>query len=259
MPPHKPARSLVALAALAVAAPAAAYVPMHLNTMPDFAANMARVMMTNHTGQVLMQQKAGGGLGGAQPTLAQPAGAPAAGPAAARPGSTRYTPSPQVSAELKAALLQKASQALGPEAGPKLVAAFANRDPVALWANAMARNGLHPNDVADVLASYFVLNWCMANRADLSTPQVIAVRDQMQRAVASGKVVQLPDAGRQIVAETAMFEFDIQSAVYANALHQHDQAALQKLGDAAEQRFQAEEKIDLRNLAITPEGLTPKA
>lgn len=260
MPLHKPVRTLACLvtafAAGSVAAPVAAYVPLQLNTMPNFAANMANTMLINHSGQVLMQQN--GARGGSAPGQ-MAAGQAASGQApSARTASTRFTPSPQVSAEVKAAFLQKLSQALGPDRGPKVAAVFANRDPVALWMSAMARNGFHANDMADALASYFVLSWCMANRADLNTPQVIAVRDQMQRAMATGQVAPLPESGRQVVAETAMLEFDVQSAIYANALHQHDEASVAKLGDMAEQRFLAEEKIDLRQLTITGQGLTRK-
>lgn len=171
---------------------------------------------------------------------------------------TRYTPSPQISAAIKTQFIQHLDQALPPAQAQKMTDVIANHDLVGIWAREMAADGLHPNDMADAIASYWVLNWIMANHADSSPAQTVAVRNQIQLALAGGRISRLPDAGRQAVAEVAIIQFVTQSALYSNALKAHDSDTVAKLGEAAEQRFRNEMKIDLRSLALTDRGFARK-
>ena len=229
-------KSILAAMSLILSAAATAWgaAPMRWDPVPspDFAAGMARDTLMNHT-----------------------IGAPA-DPGAA--GGTHYQPSPQVSEMIRAQFIDRIKQGLSPDDSRKTANAFASHDPLELWARAMAESGLQPNDVADAVASYWTLNWAMANHGDVSPTEAVGVRNQIERVMLSGPLVQLADAGRQEVAETAIMEFVMLSSAYVGAIRQNDEADMDKLSDAAEQRFLTEDKIDLRQLVITEDGFSYK-
>jgi hypothetical protein len=173
--------------------------------------------------------------------------------------TTRYTPSPQVSEAVKAQFIRQISQNLGPAQGQKIAAVLTSHDIVVIWAREMAPNGLHPDDLADAIASYWVLNWVIANHADTDRSKMVAVRNQIWRTLAADRVGQLPDASREAAAEAAIIQFVIQSAIYENALRTHEEDVVAKFADAAEERFMAQMKIDLRGLALTDQGFARKS
>ncbi len=216
---------------LSAAAPAWGAGPMHWDPVPspDFAAGMARDTLTDHT-------------------MGTPGDS----------GGTSYQPSPQISEMVRAQFIERIKQGLTPDESQKVANMLASHDPLEIWARAMAENGLHPNDVADAVASYWTLNWAMANHGDVSPTEALGVRNQIARIMLSGPLVKLADAGRQEMAETAIMEFVALSSAYVGAIRQNNEAGMDKLSDAAEQRFLTEEKIDLRQLVITEDGFSHK-
>ncbi|PLR27287.1 hypothetical protein SGCZBJ_07770 [Caulobacter zeae] len=175
--------------------------------------------------------------------------------AAGQTVSTAYRPSPQVSAKVRAQFAQHMTRQTGPEGGRKVAAAMQARDPVRNWAQLVAADGLRPGDAADALAGYWVLNWMIANRGDNNRVQTLAVRDQVRAIMTSNPAyARLSEAQRQEFAEVLMLNFLVQQAAYVDALKRGDQAALQRLGDAAVARFKGEMGVDLRRLRLTERG-----
>ncbi|MDG2528543.1 DUF6683 family protein [Caulobacter endophyticus] len=175
--------------------------------------------------------------------------------AAGQAVSTAYRPSPQVSAKVRAQFAQHMTRQAGAEGGRKVAAAMQARDPVRNWAQLVAADGLRPGDAADALAGYWVLNWMIANRGDNNRAQTLAVRDQVRVIMTSNPAyARLSEAQRQEFAEVLMLNFLVQQAAYVDALKRGDQAALQRLGDAAVARFKGEMGVDLRRLRLTERG-----
>jgi hypothetical protein len=176
------------------------------------------------------------------------------------PAATRFTPSPEVTTRTKARFIQMLSSRLPPEQAAKMQQTLGGRDLIAIWAHEMAPQGLHPNDVADAVASYWVLNWIMANHADANDGAARAVSNQIRRVMAvNGRLSSVTDSDRQAVAELLMMQFVTQSALYADAVKAHDEQALSRMGEGAEERFHNEMKIDLRGLKLTPAGFVRKS
>lgn len=133
-------------------------------------------------------------------------------------------------------------------------------DPVSTWAEMSAENGLHPGDVADAFAGYYVLNWLIANGADADRPQTLAVREQMRPIIAKHpRFTALSEAQRQEMAEALMINFIFQRDTYKKVLRGGDRALLARLRDAAAQRFQREIGVDPRRLLLTTRGFVQKS
>lgn len=173
-------------------------------------------------------------------------------PAPVEAASTAYTASPQVSARVKTQFVDNLRQSVGNAGADQIADTLEGTDPVAAWEAIVGGDGLRKGDVADAFASYWILNWVMANGADSTGPQAQAVREQV-RPIIAGQT-DLGDAGRQEMAEVMMLNFLIQHAAYVNALTSGDTQMQKQLGDAAHQRFTKEMGVDLRALSLTDEG-----
>ena len=178
----------------------------------------------------------------------------AAAPSAASV-STRYRPSPQVSARVRKQFADYMAQRAGAEGGQRVAAAMQRTDPVQNWARLVAGDGLRPGDTADALAGYWVLNWAIANRGDNNRTQTLAVREQVRPIIATNPgYARLNEPQRQEFAEVLMLNFLVQQAAYIDALQRHDDGAIRRLGDAAVARFRSEMGVDLRQITLTNNG-----
>ncbi|KRA67122.1 hypothetical protein ASD89_02570 [Caulobacter sp. Root656] len=170
--------------------------------------------------------------------------------------STRYTASPQVSVRVRKQFADWMATQSNAESGRRVAALLECADPVNSWAQLVASDGLRPGDAADALAGYWVLNWVMANGADSNRAQVLAVREQVRSTIANNPgYARLNEAQRQEFAEVLILNFLIQHAAYVDAMKRGDQAALQRLSDAAVTRFRIEMGVDLRRLQLTDRGM----
>ena len=174
----------------------------------------------------------------------------------ARPeaSATTYRAAPEASADAQRAYAEWMSLLMNAESGRRVAAALGDRDPVRGWARIVGDDGLHPGDMADALAGYWLLNWTIANGADSSREDAEAVRRQMRRMiVASPGFERLDDTERQRLSEALMLEFLTQHAAYADAVARGDEAAADRLAEAAVARFRVELGVDLRALRLTGE------
>lgn len=195
------------------------------------------------------------GIGGGRTAGVAPSFAPG------RPGamtSTTYRADPAVTERVKGQYidfvakdapgdLDKARKGVGP------------LNVVQVWSQGVASDGLHPGDVADAMASYWVLNWAVANGGDNTRRQTLAVRHNLQPAIASSPAFQrLSQAQRQEMAEALMINFIVQRDVYMHAMQTHDERLIAGLRSAAVTRFQREAGVDLRRIALTDQGFRPR-
>ena len=202
------------------------------------------------------------------PAIAAAQSAPVAGPAPSDAASSRtlagplttYVPSPDVNDRVRQRLLTALRQR-NPDAATKLEVALQHDDFRAIWARAVASDGLRPNDVADVVASYWVLNWLIVHgQTGNTTAQVQGTRRQVAGGLATNPAFRaMDDAGRQEMAEPMVYNFVLQYAAYETAISRHDLALLHSLADAAEARMMTEAKLDMRRLTLTDDGLRPAA
>lgn len=171
---------------------------------------------------------------------------------------TRYVPSPQVTEAAKRRFVAGLTKR-DPKAARQIEAAMRKEDFRAVWAKAVASDGLGPDDVADAMASYRVLNWLTVHgTSDNTAAQTQGTRRQVVAALAANPSFRaMNDAQRQEMAELLMYNFVLQSSAYQGAAARHDATQLRQLADAAEARFLKEDGLDLRNLALTDQGLQP--
>jgi len=218
-------------------------------TVPARAQDMPTVLPNNYVlSDILNKQRVDAAIGSGR--SARPAQRPAAAPA-----STAYRASPQVSARVRTQFVDWMGKQAGPDGGRRIAEALAQRDPVQNWAQIVGGDGLRPGDTVDALASYWILNWVMANGGDNNRAQAQAVRAQVRSMIAANPAyARLTEAQRQEMSETLMLNFLIQHAAYTDARKRGDRAAARRLGDAAVVRFRNEMGVDLRRLSLTDAG-----
>lgn len=177
----------------------------------------------------------------------------------ARNANTTFHSSPAVSARVRKQYLDWV-KTRSPQEAESLKTVFAQHNPTTMWGQIVHEDGLRPGDASDALASYWILNYLIANQSKDSTgPQAKAVRNQVRSAMlANPAFARLTNAQKQEVAETWMVNFVVQQGVYGDAMKRGDTQLLQKLADAAVARFQNEMHIDLRSVRLTDSGFVPK-
>lgn len=183
-----------------------------------------------------------------------PQNAELARPAGAALTATTYRPSPEVSARVRQQFAEWLAKEADKQADHLIISeVLAERDPVLDWAQIVEGYGLRPGDMADAMASYWILNWSMANRGESGRVQAEAVRNQV-RWMINPSYVRLGGAARQEISELLILNFLIQHAAYTDAVKRGDQDAVTKLSDAAVDRFISEMGVDLRRLLLTDAG-----
>lgn len=191
----------------------------------------------------------------------RPARTPAAAPRAAPPAAaaaTRYRPSPAVSARVRRQFVTRMGGKVGAADAARLGAAMERTDAVQNWSQLVSDDGLRTNDMADALASYWILNWVMANGADSNRGQARAARGQIHAMLAASPgQARLSETQRQEMSETLILNFLIQHAAYDDAMRRGDRTLMRRLGDAAVARFRSEMGVDLRRLRLTDTGFVP--
>ncbi len=174
-------------------------------------------------------------------------------------GVTTYTVDAKVSARVQTAFVHGLERRLNGAQAEAIARNLRENDPVARWAGMVSGDGLHTGDLADALASYWVLNWAMANGGESSPEAMQAVREQVRWAVANRPALaRLTDAEKQAMAEEAMLNFVYEVTGYLQARRAGNGAMLGQFAAGAEMRFRREMMVDLRSLMLTSKGLAAK-
>lgn len=188
---------------------------------------------------------------------ATPPAAPA--PATANtPGAyfdTSYRPSPSVAARVQREFLKQIRWTAGAAARDSLAAAFAERSPVAIWLDLVAKDGLRSNNVADALTSYWVLNWITANGFYTAKVDNAPIQRQLRIAFYSDRNFRsLSDMKKQELAEGYILNFLLEHAALNRAVETRDVPTLNQLANAAIRRFQRDMGVNLLALEPSEEG-----
>jgi len=171
-------------------------------------------------------------------------------------GSTKYASDPAVSARVQAAFVRGLERRLHGVQAEAIARNLRENDPVARWSGMVSGDGLRTGDLADALASYWVLNWAMANGGESSAVAMQGVRQQVRWAVANRPALaKLTDAEKQVMAEEAMLNFVYEVTGYLQARQAGNEAMLGRFAEGAEMRFRHEMAVDLKSLMLTSKGL----
>jgi hypothetical protein len=177
-----------------------------------------------------------------------------------RRGTTRYRADRTISARLREEFASHVAQSLGPGAGEQVRAELRRRDPIESWSAIVAGRGLAPGDAADAVTGYWILNWEIATRGTGTSRQAQAVRRQVLPLMTSHPAyTALGDAQRQEFAEVLMLNFLVEHTAYVEAVQRQDEPQLQRLAEAAVERFRTTTGVDLRILDLTDQGFVPKS
>jgi hypothetical protein len=173
---------------------------------------------------------------------------------------TTYRASPDVSARVKRQYVSFIRKSHGAAAAQQYEQVLARNDPVRNWASLVAEEGFRPGDVAEAFASYWMLNYLMANGlTDGLRGRGSAVAQQVRGIMARNpSFTALNKAQRQEMAEVFMLNFLTQQAAYSHAVSSRDNDLKRRLGEAAVSRFSHEMGVDLRALAMRPQGFEKK-
>jgi hypothetical protein len=173
---------------------------------------------------------------------------------------TTYHASVAVSARVRRQYVDLIRKSVGPQAAQQYDEVLARNDPVRNWATLVADEGFHPGDVAEALASYWMLNYLIANGlSDGPSGSGRAVAQQVRGILARNSAFAgLSEAQRQELAELFMLNFLTQQAAYSEAVKTRDTDLKRRLGEAAVNRFRRELGIDLGTLTLTPQGFVRK-
>lgn len=173
--------------------------------------------------------------------------------------TTGYRASPAVSARVRQQFTASMRGVVGDQGSRQLADALSAGDPVRNWLQLVSGDGLRGGDAADALASYWILNWVVANDADSDRSQALAVREQVRSVlVANPAFTRLTEPQRQEMAETLILNFLVQHAAYGEAVRRGDRDLKARLGAAATTRFRNEMGMDLRRLQLTAAGFRPR-
>ena len=174
-------------------------------------------------------------------------------------GSTTYVRDAGVSARVQTEFVRELERRLPGAQAEAIARNLRGTDPLARWAGMVSGDGLHAGDLADALASYWVLNWAMANGGESSAETMRAVREQVRWAVANRPALaKLTDAEKQAMAEEAMLNFVYEVTGYLQARQAGNDAMLGRIAAGAETRFRREMAVDLKSLLLTNKGLEAK-
>ena len=202
-------------------------------------------------GSVIPAGRSSGSLSGRLATTAGMQGTKAHGA-----GSTAYKRDAAVSAQVQEAFVHGLERRLHGAQAEAIARNLHGNDPVVRWAAMVSSDGLQTGDLADALASYWVLNWAMANGSESSPEEMQAVRDQVRWAVANRPALaRLTDAEKQAMAEEAMLNFVYEITGYLQARQAGNGAVLGRIAEGAELRFRREMAVDLKSLLLTSKGL----
>lgn len=149
-----------------------------------------------------------------------------------------------------------------PVSGKNLEIALNNTRPYPKYIAAFKALGLDPeHDYADVFAGYMLGMWRIANgRANNPTKeQILAVRNQVINHL---DISGLNNRERQEKAAYLIYDLIFANEAYNEAYEgsrkTNDRKLLQQDSDAVQERFLRENKLDLRSMTISANGLTNK-
>lgn len=186
--------------------------------------------------------------------------APAAESSPAADFDTSYRASPSLSTRIQRDFLDTIRWSAGTEVRDNLATAFAERKPVEIWQDLVSEQGLEPNNVADALTAYWVLNWITANGAYTAKIDNAPIQRQLRVAFSQDQTfLGMNDQRRQQMAENYVFDFLLEHALLNQAIATRDLDTLNRLAAAAVARFERNMGVNLLAIVPSAEGFRPRA
>lgn len=172
--------------------------------------------------------------------------------------SLAFRRDPDVTRRIHADLVQRVSRA-DAEAGRVLAQDLSRRDPLVAATPDLRRYGLNTGDAVDAVAIYFLAMWGVANnhKAVMTADQARGARAHVARTVDFASLNLDAPAVRQRFAEPLIYQGLLMDAAIEQAQSSGDQARQQTLSDAAH-RLMLDMGLDMRRLALTRDGFTPR-
>lgn len=145
-----------------------------------------------------------------------------------------------------------------PVSGKKLEIALNGTKPYSKYIAAFKALGLDPeHDYADVFTGYMIGMWRIAKGManNPTKEQILAVRNQVVNHL---DISGLNNRERQEKAAYLIYDLIFANEAYEGSRKTNDRKLLQQDSDAVQQRFLRENKLDLRSMTISANGLTNK-
>lgn len=172
---------------------------------------------------------------------------------------TSYTPSASVTYRVKRSFLDGVFRSAGADARTAFRERFEEKSHELIWQELVEPYGMQLGNVADALASYWMLNWMVANAAFTVDIPPGPVRRQLQQALSVDRTFRaLNNDQRQVMAERLMLDFLVLHAAMSTALRNQDVATLQGLAREAVVTFSQQYGVDLLALEPGADGLAPR-
>lgn len=170
-------------------------------------------------------------------------------------GNFTYTRSQRVAEEVKEAIIRNLKKK-NPVSGKNLEAALAKDNPYAAYVTLFSKLGLDAErNYADVFTGYMLGMWRIANRkADNPTiDQIKAVRRQV---ISNVDITHFSNRDKQEKAAYLLYDLIFANEPYEASRRANDRQQLQEDSDAVYHRFLQQNRLDLRKMVITENGLT---
>lgn len=145
-----------------------------------------------------------------------------------------------------------------PVSGKNLEIALNGTKPYSKYIAAFKALGLAPeHDYADVFTGYMLGMWRIAKRMsnNPTKEQILAVRNQVVNHL---DISGLNNRERQEKAAYLIYDLIFANEAYEGSRKTNNRKLLQQDSDAVQQRFLRENKLDLRSMTISANGLTNK-
>lgn len=165
-----------------------------------------------------------------------------------------------VTTEVRDRLIEDTRRRRGERSAAELRAALGGRDWVGERMAFLSAQGLDPNDLSDVIASYWVTSWRVVNGArEIDGPPLLGVRDQVRQVVAKDvRYQRMGDLERQRLADTVLYAAVMREASFEMAQGRRNHAALEAIAADTRSEFQRDLGLDLSALRLTNDGFSPK-
>lgn len=176
--------------------------------------------------------------------------------------STTYSPSSAVTERVEAQYIAFI-RGIAPADAEIVRSDLARFDAPDAWSQIVSRTDFRSGDASDAMASYWILNWMIANNETADRPddraRAAAVKRQVGGIIAGNPTfASMNDAQKQEMAEALMLNFIYQHKSFSEAARTNDSAMQGRLADAAVARFRNEMGVDLRAIHLTDQGFVSR-
>jgi hypothetical protein len=170
-------------------------------------------------------------------------------------GVLLFTSSPVVSADIRQKMIQSTVAHAAPEKRTQLQSAWAHIDPVAGVGKVLVQHGYSANNLADVMAMYWIICWQLVHGTPDPAPATIqAVDGQLRHSLLSNpSFAKLSNESKQRLAEVLAYQ-----TYFGIVASRADAANREQVKASLTSQFQQIAGLDLNRLDLKPSGFVEK-